>query len=486
MTGGNTASSACAAGLKHEEVSTYEAYIVGREDVLSLLSPTVYKVKVAGPNGIHFVWHRYSDFDELHRRLRLRMPSLPRMPERGFLSKIEDGFLDRRQARLSRILQAMVKQDPQVEDPWLRSFLRTGETQVFKKQVKTEDVEEEVWDIGELSENEDLGEHEMTPSWPSDCDLKCNSFPVQSSCAADWSLEDGFSPGGASSVLISPRMKEDCTRRRSSSQEFFTKKVGKRGCHSGSIASPCSSPKAVDSPDVRERHVIIARDVARAFSGEARVDKIRLRVVEVLRGYARKDPEIGYVQGMCFGAVVTCLGSKDLAGAQQQFGALMCHLRELWLPGFPMVTLGPSLMKAVLVKRDPELIKHLDDLSLELSMIVPGAWISMFAKWFSLDVLVDLVPFLVSEGFAGFLAVTYVALLHHRETILSFQSIDEALPYIQRSFSQDPPENLLDMCRMSLPMMSLEINRNTRAPCSSLRPLQCTAPVPLQTAIASH
>lgn len=270
-------------------------------------------------------------------------------------------------------------------------------------------------------------------------------------------------------------------RRRCFSQELVTDKADKRGrCYS---ACSSASPKAVDLPSFRERYTIIARDVARAFNGETRVDKIRLWIVEVLRGYARSDPELGYVQGMCFGAVVTCLDAKDLADARQAFGALMCNLRDLWAPGFPMVTSGTSIMKALLVKRDPELLKHLDSLSLELDMIIPGAWISMFAKWFSLDVLVDLVPLLVSEGLAAFLAVTYVVILHHRDAFLTFESIDEALPYIQRCFSQEAPENLLGMVRSALPMMSREISCTMFTQCSILNPLQCKEPV--QEAIAS-
>ena len=35
-------------------------------------------------------------------------------------------------------------------------------------------------------------------------------------------------------------------------------------------------------------------------------------------------------------------------------------------------------------------------------MVVPGAWLSMFAKWLPLSVLQDLVPFLQQQGLPGF------------------------------------------------------------------------------------
>ena len=50
------------------------------------------------------------------------------------------------------------------------------------------------------------------------------------------------------------------------------------------------------------------------------------------QGYARRLPELGYTQGMCFLALVTCSKGKDLA--EQLFEDYMTSLKPLgvWNP----------------------------------------------------------------------------------------------------------------------------------------------------------
>lgn len=42
----------------------------------------------------------------------------------------------------------------------------------------------------------------------------------------------------------------------------------------------------------------------------------------------------------------------------------------------------------------------------DLAMVVPGAWLSMFAKWLPLSILQDLVPFLQQQGLPGFAGIS--------------------------------------------------------------------------------
>lgn len=202
----------------------------------------------------------------------------------------------------------------------------------------------------------------------------------------------------------------------------------------------------------KDKAVVIARDIARMFSGDTRVDVIRLQIAEVLRNYARKDPELGYTQGMCFAAAFVCL-SGSAASAEQRFGELMGRLRQLWLPEFHMVTMGADALQDLLARNDPELCEKLTGVSLDLKMVVLDAWLRMFGTWLPLQDMIRLVPFLCSEGVAGFLAVTYVVLLHHREALLECQAIDDTFRYIKTRFIQAPPEDVVGMCRLSLPLM---------------------------------
>jgi hypothetical protein len=453
--------------LNNEEAAAvYEVDIVGRDDVMSLLSPTLYKVQVAGPAGVHVMWHRYQDFSDLDRCVRPRFPSLPYMPSKGMLCKIEDGFLDKRQEKLAKVLRAMVSVDPQVKNPKLRKFLGID---AFEKAVRTGMCADMISEMlppsgqtGEIvipsdfSSDDDAACSSAAPSsWPSPCRAQQRTWraavpPQLVRCMTN----PRNSPKEPSSLCSSPRCPCNTSLRRSISQE-----LGQR--HEEQEA-PSKSSEA-DDLKFRETAIVIARDVARVFAGDSHVDEIRLRIAEILRGYARTDPELGYVQGMCFAAAVTCLDGENSSttAAQKEFNSVMCSLRELWQPGFPMVSAGIPALERLLVTRDPELHEHFSKLSLDLGMIIPGAWLSIFAKWLPRPVLMDILPFLVAEGVAGFLAVTYVVILHHRGNLLHCRTIDEALPYVHNLFSQKPPENLVGMCRMALPAMESQLDHCT-------------------------
>jgi len=200
--------------------------------------------------------------------------------------------------------------------------------------------------------------------------------------------------------------------------------------------------------------LIISRDVARVFDGDHRVDKIRLRIADVLRHYAHQDPDLGYTQGMCFAAAVVCLREEPFLANEGQFGSLMQSLRQLWAPGFPLLDQGMPELQTVLTLHDPELVDHLlKFVQLELSMIIPSAWLSVFAKWLPVDTLFDVVPFLAKEGRIGFIAVTYVILLAHRASLVELRTLDEVLSFVSSFISQPPPENLITMCELALPKL---------------------------------
>eukprot|EP00913_Durusdinium_trenchii_P012431 g11671.t1 len=160
---------------------------------------------------------------------------------------------------------------------------------------------------------------------------------------------------------------------------------------------PCTVQEPLaETEDQRfsDHAVIIARDVARVFPSHHGIHHVRLEIAEVLRAYARQDPDLGYTQGMCFAAGVVCLKSgASLEEKVQRFSELMKDLRDLWMPGFPPAK--------------------------DLGMVVPGAWLSIFGKWLPVEVLEELVPFLQHQGLPGFVVVTFLILLAHRDKLLA-------------------------------------------------------------------
>lgn len=210
------------------------------------------------------------------------------------------------------------------------------------------------------------------------------------------------------------------------------------------------APVARDE-DFAECARLISRDIPRTFYGNPSVDRIRLQIAEVLRSHARKDPELGYTQGMCFAAAAVCLSNDSPEEATLAFEKLMERLRGLWLPGFPAVMRCIPLFQALLAERDPEVLGHLVRLGLDLEMVLPKAWLTLLARWLPLPNLLEALPFLMREGLTGMVAITLLLLLYHRWFLMGCQSLEEALLYLGSLPSKPPPERLIDMSTVALP-----------------------------------
>lgn len=206
----------------------------------------------------------------------------------------------------------------------------------------------------------------------------------------------------------------------------------------------------------RDYAKVIARDVARIYAGHEQVDQLRLEMAAVLRGYARKHPHLGYTQGMCFLALVTCSKEKDLA--EQLFEDYMTSLKLLWSPDFPLIQEGIPLLPGLLDKADMQLSYHLfHTLGLNLTAVLPTAWLSMFGKWLPFQQLLEIVPFLAASGLPGFLAVTIVILTSFRSDLLGHQSVEDVLLFIAALRKSPAPANLMFLCRQILPGVREEV-----------------------------
>merc|ERR1719480_772386 len=127
------------------------------------------------------------------------------------------------------------------------------------------------------------------------------------------------------------------------------------------------------------------------------------------------------------------------------------RLRALWLPGFPFVWDTIPRLQRLLGDRDAELLWHLESLGLDFSMALPQAWLTLFAKWLPLPAFLEVVPFLQKEGLLGVVSITLMLLLYHRWFLLSCNSFEEVLAYLASLPHKPPPDDLLDMCAVSLP-----------------------------------
>merc|ERR1719223_1244399 len=104
-----------------------------------------------------------------------------------------------------------------------------------------------------------------------------------------------------------------------------------------------------------------------------------------------------------------------------------------------MVCEGTPILVGIMCERDPELVYHFGDISLNFSTVIPCAWLSIFAKWLPLESLLEIVPFLGREGFPGFLVVTIVVLLYNRGSLLLCDDLSDAMPFLSTLSKRPPP-----------------------------------------------
>merc|ERR1712113_893036 len=100
----------------------------------------------------------------------------------------------------------------------------------------------------------------------------------------------------------------------------------------------------------------------------------------------------------------------------------------------------------MLEKDDPELSGHFCEVMLDLDMIIPAAWLSTFAKWLPVSALSDLIPFLCKEKLLGFVTVSFLLLLSHRDKLLAIDSLEDILPFVNNLCIEPMPDNLMEMC----------------------------------------
>mmetsp|Transcript_14922 Transcript_14922/g.28017 ORF Transcript_14922/g.28017 Transcript_14922/m.28017 type:complete len:420 (+) Transcript_14922:86-1345(+) len=398
----------------------YHASVIGY-DQESLFSPVVFQIRVCCGTSVHFVWHRYNAFKQLATYLRYRFPSAPTLQGGHLWQKAVNsvGFLQARQRSLTEFLQAALVLDSGAEDVILREFLGIADT----------------------------------PELPASSRPRAESSePLR-----------GRSCSSLDKFTVRPELRlQSCIGDFRPEDESFCEPI-KRCISSPTASSRMASPLAeehleeasrrlpADDDRFNEVAVVIARDVGRVFPANNKVHDVRLDIAEILRAYAREDPDLGYTQGMCFAAAVVALGEGDLVSKQQRFTRLMQKLRDLWVPGFPLVEQGIPAVEAMLAHKDPELMHHLYHIiMMDLGMVVPGAWLSMFGKWLPIHVLEDIVPFLEKEGFAGFVILTVLLLLAHRSKLLAARTLDEILPCINGLSKEDAPDQLLQVCQLSV------------------------------------
>merc|ERR1712046_114762 len=112
-------------------------------------------------------------------------------------------------------------------------------------------------------------------------------------------------------------------------------------------------------------------DIPRTSGGDALVDA-RIGILRsMLLRHAAEDPDLGYCQGMNFVAAVFAADSKKQNEAYARFKAFMHELRDLWMPGFPLLEPGTAQFQELSQSR--KWYHHLEKHGVEPCMYLPQA-----------------------------------------------------------------------------------------------------------------
>jgi len=430
---------------------------------------TFFLVEVV-PSGGSLPWavpRRYSDFDKLRRILGFRGERLLTTPfPPKFLCTCENHRLEERRIGLERWLQELLRSPFSLQVPvaWhVKRFLvdtsevRAADVQaalsLFPPHASNADAEElQNPQTADSSTHLEVPRDAQTPprfgKLPERLRNKLQHWRGRQCGSSEHCYSTPVVPGGP---LHTPSSSSATWDVESNSNSVHANDL-LRHSFAGFLPSPEVERAQVAGESFEQCARLIARDLPRTFSGNPKVDHVRLHVADVLRSYARKDPELGYTQGMCFPAAAVCL-SHEGSAADRCFEAIMKNLRGLWLPGFPLAMHGIALFRTLLQESDPEVLAHFSSIGADFTMILTKPWLTLFARWLPLGHFVDLLPFLEEEGLIGMLAITLVMLLHHRWFLLGCEDLEETLLYLSSLPLKSPPERFMDMCTDAVPTL---------------------------------
>jgi len=162
----------------------------------------------------------------------------------------------------------------------------------------------------------------------------------------------------------------------------------------------------------------IQKDIPRTFGGDPEVMKWARTIEGILLDYSVADPEVGYCQGMNSVAAVVAVQGVSGDSALTRFWNIVHDIRGLWLPGFPLILSGAVAFDTLCRERLPELHKHFWEQGVTFDILLPEAWLTLFANWLPLAMLPHAYGLIEDEKFPAILALTVAVLEAHLSALL--------------------------------------------------------------------
>lgn len=180
-------------------------------------------------------------------------------------------------------------------------------------------------------------------------------------------------------------------------------------------------------------------DIPRTAGGDPELDACLGLTRALLLRCAAEDATLGYCQGMNNVAALFAASTPCQEDAYVRFRGFVRSLRDLWLPGFPLLDVGIEKFEALAGSRP--WFQHLRSLGIGPELYLPRVWMSFFAMSLPLEQRKQLIRQLEGAGLAGLLAGT-LALFDHQEAQLLRQEDQEDALDALRGLQDHAPESV--------------------------------------------
>ncbi|XP_030375817.1 growth hormone-regulated TBC protein 1 [Scaptodrosophila lebanonensis] len=177
-------------------------------------------------------------------------------------------------------------------------------------------------------------------------------------------------------------------------------------------------------------------DLPRTFPDNIKFDTKRLN--NVLLAYAHHNQDVGYCQGLNYIAGLLLIVTND----EEKSFWLLKHIVEKILPQYHTKNMANLLrdlavFKELIIRRYPDLNRHVEALGLPYPVIATKWFICIFAEVLPVETVFRIWDCVFAEGYKIVFRAALAMFVSHKDVILSCQDIGALAPLFRDSMTQD-------------------------------------------------
>ncbi|KAH9580116.1 Rab-GTPase-TBC domain [Trypanosoma melophagium] len=248
------------------------------------------------------------------------------------------------------------------------------------------------------------------------------------------------------------------------------------GFFTGSLQRPASVIRAhharyislINMPVDRRIFDVIRCDLSRTFPthclfvGDGSVGQMELR--RILSAFSQLDPGVGYCQGMAFIVAALLIHTPE----EEAFWMLihlsfspLFRLRELFLPGFPLLQVFFAVLHQLIERLLPSLHQHFLEAGVEVVFFASQWFLTLYTYQFPIDFTSRLWDLFFAEGWR-IMFMEAIAILQGEQEQLMLLGMEETLLWLKDCHEGKSTEEMLRRVR-SVPLAEEEFVSLLRA-----------------------